>query len=421
MASRPGERRAGGAPAAFSGAPPAASARAEPEVELPDPIDRDPPEPPEAPGAKVEPSPAALGLAQQRFAYAFHRELGGKPSDSTVFSPLSLHLALTMLYGAAAGETAAELRRALGLPDDPMEPHGWYRSYLAWSRQDRTGGEKGLRLGNRLWTSGVAPEYRDLLAGDYGAGFSPLSGGDPKARIDRWIAWVTRGRIKRLPFALTPGTGTVLVNALLLDLAWASPFSEKRTKPGPFRVDFAREEPRELMHGGMAGRYASEGGVEYASLPYKAVGRASWRLLVAVPEGPGQLGEAERRAIGETSATLAALRPAKLRLVMPKFRIDFASRVRWVLYRQGIEQAMDPQRARLPGISGEMYVEDVVHGASIEVKESGTIAAAATVITVGGISDDGVPTVELVVDRPFFYALVDEATGVVVVAGRYAG
>lgn len=29
--------------------------------------------------------------------------------------------------------------------------------------------------------------------------------------------------------------------------------------------------------------------------------------------------------------------------------------------------------------------------------------------------------VELVVDRPFFYALVDQATGVVVVAGRYTG
>ena len=63
----------------------------------------------------------------------------------------------------------------------------------------------------------------------------------------------------------------------------------------------------------------------------------------------------------------------------------------------------------------------MVHGASIEVKESGTIAAAATVITIKAISDDGVPTVELVVDRPFFYALVDEATGVVVVAGRYTG
>lgn len=64
----------------------------------------------------------------------------------------------------------------------------------------------------------------------------------------------------------------------------------------------------------------------------------------------------------------------------------------------------------------DLYVSAVVvHQATIDVDEKGTEAAAATAVSVGRVSR---PSGSLVVDRPFLFAIRDDATGAVLFVGR---
>ena len=81
----------------------------------------------------------------------------------------------------------------------------------------------------------------------------------------------------------------------------------------------------------------------------------------------------------------------------------------------GMTDAFDPALANFSGMGtagGNLYLSDVLHKTYIEVSATGTRAAAVTAITVKCTSlappDD---TVSVVLDRPFFYMIVDTSTG----------
>ena len=65
-----------------------------------------------------------------------------------------------------------------------------------------------------------------------------------------------------------------------------------------------------------------------------------------------------------------------------------------------------------------LYISDVIHQAVISVDEEGTEAAAATaVISDTGTTDEDEP-VEIKVDRPFIYAIIEHESGTVLFLGR---
>jgi serpin B len=62
----------------------------------------------------------------------------------------------------------------------------------------------------------------------------------------------------------------------------------------------------------------------------------------------------------------------------------------------------------------------VLHKAFVEVNEEGTEAAAATAVVIGKPSAPPQPK-EFRADRPFVFAIRDNATGAVLFMGRYTG
>jgi serpin B len=67
----------------------------------------------------------------------------------------------------------------------------------------------------------------------------------------------------------------------------------------------------------------------------------------------------------------------------------------------------------------DLYISHVLHKAFVEVNEEGTEAAAATAVV---IKERGRPRVaEFRADRPFVFAIRDNATGAALFLGRYCG
>ena len=65
----------------------------------------------------------------------------------------------------------------------------------------------------------------------------------------------------------------------------------------------------------------------------------------------------------------------------------------------------------------QLQITDVLHEVFIAVDEAGTEAAAATAVVVGTTSAPADP-IDLVVDRPFMFWIVDRPTGAVLFLGR---
>jgi serpin B len=77
--------------------------------------------------------------------------------------------------------------------------------------------------------------------------------------------------------------------------------------------------------------------------------------------------------------------------------------------------------ADLSGIDGtrELYVSSVLHKTFVSVDEAGTEAAAATTLVGNfGAAFRPEPTIEVRIDRPFLFWIVDRPTGTVLFAGR---
>ena len=102
---------------------------------------------------------------------------------------------------------------------------------------------------------------------------------------------------------------------------------------------------------------------------------------------------------------------------MPRFAFTARAPMVETLQALGMKQAFLGGVADLSGIDGgfSLYVQDVVHQATIAVDEKGTEASAATAVVVGR---KGAALNSLTVDRPFLFVIRHDATGAILCQGR---
>ena len=105
-------------------------------------------------------------------------------------------------------------------------------------------------------------------------------------------------------------------------------------------------------------------------------------------------------------------------LKMPKFKIESEIDLKSALASLGMTDAFN-DHADFSGMDGmkDLYVSDVLHKAYVNVDEHGTEAAAATGVVVGLMA---VPAqvLNVTIDHPFLFFLVDQQTKTILFMGR---
>ena len=369
------------------------------------------PAPPEADPA-VDAAIGTLGAELLRAA----RE----PGENTLLSPLSVALALSMTTNGAAEDTLAEFEALLGADVEALNANAaqLMADYAA------LGGSTKASVANSLWVDEATTLYEDFLvhAAGYDAGLfsADLDTDGARRAVNNWVGEVTRGLIPEV-LAETPAPETVLllVNALYLKNAWASEFDPLDTRPGDFTAADGSEAETDFLSNGLrAEQYFAAEGAAGVVLPYDD-GRLGF--LAVLPDG--ELDAWLETLDGDTlPALLAAAEEERVLLRLPKFEAEWGGELSDALAAMGLETAFDSGRADFSALGtapdGPLYVSSVVHKARIEVNEKGTEAAAATVVEV---EDAAAPTDyrELVLDRPFCYAVVDLERGVPLFLGTF--
>lgn len=359
-----------------------------------------------------------------------------RDAGNVIFSPWSITVAMAMNRAGAAGATATQIDAAMHVPSTPagfLDTAVNTGSQLLDSRNEKVeegprSGEVALRSANSLW---ARPDvtwkraYLETLARYYGAGVRLTDfGGDPEGsreRINQWVSDHTERKITDLVprGAIDSQTALAVVNAVYFKAPWAEKFEKGLTRQGSFTTADGTVKQVAMMHHVVEAALGRTGDDwQAATLPYLG---GKLAMSVLLPTKGRETAVAERLSGGGISELLATSGEPMVDLTMPKF--DFRSTValKEVLQALGIDDAFDPDRADYSGMTDEadLFVSAALHQATIAVDEEGTEATAATAI-VAGVTSAPMPGLTLVLDRPFFLAIIDRETRIPVFVGRVA-
>jgi serpin B len=371
-------------------------------------------------GAAAERS---LARAEEQFSLDFLQRISGPSARNAVVSPSSLAEALAMLQLGARGSAAAQLASALGTPGLTAT-----RQAAAWhaliADEERAAARQGVSLesANGIWTQrGLRLDraFMAALRSNFGAGVWQADfAGDPQAAVQALNGWAsdhTHGRIRQLfgPGDVGPQTQIVLANALYLKAAWATPFDPAQTASGPFRLGGGKTATVRFMHSGgaLSVRASAGGGVDAVQLPY-AQGRFAAVVLMPTRQDLGSY--LARLTPAGLSRQLNGMRPAEVKLALPKFTLRGSYQLNGMLQSMGVRAVFGSPGLTAITPGGGLSAQYVEQHTYLSVTEHGTEAAAATGISVGVSAT--VPTLKLTIDRPFLFLVRDTATGAILFA-----
>lgn len=397
---------------------------------------------PEPPGKSLQSSlqridatsaPASLASVidgNTQAALELHRALV-EGDENLVFSPWSITSVLGRAYAGANGDTRTDLETFLRAPNAADYHRAMNHVQLALasrghSSQGANGEPFALVNLNQLFVDpklNIESSYLDLLQQEYGDGARQLDLASKPAEatqtVNDWVSKATRGRIANLiaPDDITDRTRLLVINAMYFSAGWASNFSESQTADATFHGLAGDAQTPMMRNMSFTARELETTDLQAIELNYSG-GELS--MLIMMPKGDYRAWEGTL-SLGALQAVRTDLEGKLVDLSMPKFETRSKRDLRPPLEQRGLSKLFDVEKADLSGISSteRLYLQFLRHEAWIDVSESGTRAAAATV---GGFaSPPSAPPQpkRVILDRPFFYVIQDNATKAVLFAGRF--
>lgn len=364
---------------------------------------------------------------QNDLAFDLYREVAVE-GENLFLSPVSIATALSMTYAGAAGGTAQAFEQVLGSGLSAASHHRAMNDLEAQltsrgkNAQAADGKPFRLTMANQLFGQTGYPfevPFLDTLAQEYGAGMRLMdfnTAAEPsRVAINEWIAKRTEDRIPELlqPDVITSDTRLVLVNAIYFNAAWKHVFVDGLTANGNFNTGSGVKSVPLMRNSDLPTRAAQVNGVEVFELPYD--GDEMSMVVIVPPLGDLAALEASMDA-AKFDAYVAALSSERLDLTFPKFEARTQASLTTPLQTLGLGPAFGSSADFSAMTPNNVAISDVVHECFVKVDEKGTEAAAATAVIVGETS---LPiTRPVVVDRPFVFAVRDNATGALAFVGR---
>jgi serpin B len=362
----------------------------------------------------------AIVSANTRFAFKLFAQLAEEDAGKNLFiSPASISMALALVYNGARGRTQGAIARALELEGMSLDEINQASAALIEALQG-VGAQVRLAIANALWAAedvAFKKAFIGHLQDAYDAQIAEVNFSDPATLglINDWVKEQTEGKIKSILSKLDPSALLVLVNAIYFKGRWTKPFDEENTRDGPFTLlDGSRKTVPMMARSGSYRIYRGEG-FQAVRLPY---GEGRTALYVFLPDRRSSLEEFERRLTAKNWSTWTTrFYQMEGSIVLPRFKLEYGKALGRTLTALGMGIAFG-RGADFSAISDTpAYISKVIHKAFVEVNEEGTEAAAATAVVVAKAMMMPQETFRMVVDRPFFCAIRDDATGTLLFMG----
>ena len=344
----------------------------------------------------------------------------GKSANVTI-SPMSVMNALAVTANGADGKTAKQMREVLGDGASMARINknlSWYNSKLVNTKKAR------ISSANSIWYHNdgsltMKEAFLKVSKKYYNAEVNAADFADAGTvnAINSWVAKNTNNMIKRIVDNLEPDDRIAIVNALYFDAEWLVPYEKDQVKTKKFTTATGQKRKVKMMYS-TEHKYIEGKNVTGFIKPYYK----GYSYVALLPTKGMSLKKFIATLDGDTFRKL--VNRAKTEVVhaaLPKYSLTYDNeRMEQQLAAMGIKSAFLPNaNFKKMGADkfGNLYIGSVIHKTKIELDEQGTKAAAVTGIMAKASSAyiGEIKTVTL--DRPFVYAIVDNATKLPVFIG----
>ncbi|VVC24384.1 Serpin domain,Serpin, conserved site [Cinara cedri] len=354
------------------------------------------------------------------------QELGLNQLNSNfAVSPASIKNILSLLSEGAHGHTLEQLKAILRLPNDQSKLH----KLLHLNQLSMNSDTINLKIVNNIFVNNkhnISINFKDIANNFYSAYISEINfqNIDESIKlINEKISADTKGLINNIvsndDFDGT--TELLLANVLYFKGDWLVEFNESKTKSQCFytkqklctNVNMMNLEYK-LKHG-----YIININAQAVELVYKD---ENFSMIVILPdEDISLLQLVKNLQHNNLSMILNSLEQNHVDLYLPRFKIDYSTKLSTVLKKMGlisifewnanISSIFDPKK--------NIHVKDITHKVTVEINEKGSIASAVTVANVMTLSC--IPELKKVtmnVNRPFVFYIINRITQTTLFSGQ---
>jgi len=346
-----------------------------------------------------------------------------KSDENIVLSPLSLNMALAMVWNGANGDTRQGIQQAMGMQNYSQAE---VNNYFLNLRKELTTVDPDVKLAlaNSIWYDNGFPVKTDFITVNknyYDAEVNEIDFRAPDApdQINQWCSDNTNGLIKKMINAIPDDVVMYLINALYFKGLWADgcAFAPEYTHQSYFYKENGKNISVDMMSQKREDiDYYSDDRLEMVSLPY---GNGAYSMVFALPKGSFAEMLLQLKENGYWSSCLSNLKPQEVQLSIPKFKVEYEPEpnLNEILKKLGMEKAFIPFSADFSGISNvELFISQVRQKTFIEVDEKGTEAAAVTIVEGTFTSVPSYPV--FFANRPFLFVIQENTTGTALFMGK---
>lgn len=375
--------------------------------------------------AEITPQPVSTASEPDRyaaemtdFALRLLRSQEGS-EDQPLVSPLSVAYALAMTANGAQGQTLQEMETVLGKPIPELNPY--LHSYQASLRDEEP---PQLRLADSIWFTkdshfAVNQDFLQSCADYYQADIYKTEFNEAALRdINNWVDHKTDGMIPEILDQIPENALMYLVNAIAFDARWASPYESYQVRKGIFTAADGTQQRAEFMSS-MEHLYLEN---ENAVGVMKYYEGSRFAFAALLPEEGLSLSDYLSQLDGEKlHALLSNPQYKAVDTNVPKFEVEYSTELSEALSNMGMPSAFDPYAADFSALgttAENICISRVLHKTYMQVNETGTKAAASTVIEMTeGAAMIPEEIKRVCLDRPFLYMILDMETSVPVFIG----
>lgn len=276
-----------------------------------------------------------------------------------------------------------------------------------------------LYVANSIWFAEggrITPnsDFLQINADYYGAGvFEAPFDQTTVTDINRWVKEHTHGMVEEVLEEIPRDTVMYLINALAFEGEWENPYQKEDMWQQAFTNQDGKVQQVSMMHS--EEQFYLRDDQTQGFMKYYQGGR--YAFVALLPDKGISILDYVKGLDGQQLKALLD-NPTSVPVVatMPKFESEMEVDLQEVLKEMGMVLPFDSAQADFTGLGtspdGNLYINEVLHKAYIEVEEKGTRGGAATAV---GINCEGAPEEPedqkvVTLDRPFVYLVVDTSS-----------
>jgi serpin B len=363
--------------------------------------------------------------ASNQFAFNFlHSTLQQDTTNSNkLISPLSIYMALSMVYNGANNATKDSIANVLQLSGiDINSLNEVCQSLITQLPQEDN--EVQFSIANSIWyNQGFQPldSFLNVTQNFYEASVQPLDFANPASinTINNWVAQKTNNKIPKVIDFISPTDLMYLIDAIYFNGAWKYAFKTSDTYTDNFYLADGSAQPDSFMKEQIKADMYADSTFSLIELPYG--GGKSYSMYIMLPANQQQPISTFASLMNESilSNAISKMDSVNVQVDIPKWEYSYSiANMQPELSMLGMGIAFDTSADFSNMYNPALvrpYITQAIHKTYIKVDEQGTQAAAVTVIGVGPTAVEFPPVFKA--NHPFLYVIIEKQTGTVLFTG----